>query len=442
MTDILRPTYPGKAPWKKALQEASLRSKILAVAIAMNLVTVALLTWQSSSRLQRVYLEQAALHGDTPAPGSPSAGLGLSEARAQVRALLWQGLLLTAVLMAAGGAALWFLVDLLVAPVNQLAEATRRIVEDGDLSRDLRFTQGDEIGRLGRNFQRMVDKLREIPLRLEQSVGLLGQAVEQLDALTAAQGLTMAEQARSLHETQVTAEEIKVTSRTAAEGARDVLSTSANSDEISADGEAAVKRSLASIKELSAQGDQTADRINALHGRMVRVMAIADTVKDLADQSNMLALNAAVEALRSGEHGKGFSLVAREIRRLADQSVQATEQVRGILDGVTAALDETVKFSTQGARRMQQELQEVQQSGLSLNALAGMLRSTAASVGEIAATVTEQDEGIDQIFLAVTAQARLMERSEEQLAGTRATLGQLKQLSQALSELVRQFKAQ
>ncbi|HXC63585.1 MAG TPA: methyl-accepting chemotaxis protein, partial [bacterium] len=317
MTDILRPTYPGKSPWKKALQEASLRNKILAVAIAMNLVTVALLTWQSSSRIQRVYLDQAALRGEAAASGSPSAGINLSEARTQVRALIWQGLLLTAVLVAAGSAALWFLLDLLVAPVNQLAEATRRIVEDGDLSRDLRFTQGDEIGRLGRNFQRMVDKLREIPARLEQSVTLLGQAVERLDAVTAAQGLTMADQARSLHETTVTAEEIKVTSRTAAAGARDVLATSATSDEISAEGEAAVKRSLASIQELSAQGGLTADRINALHGRMVQVMAIADTVKDLADQSNMLALNAAVEALRSGEHGRGFSLVAREIRRLA-----------------------------------------------------------------------------------------------------------------------------
>ena len=312
----------------------------------------------------------------------------------------------------------------------------------GDLGDGPAFQQGGEVGRLAGNFQRLAALHRDIPARLGQSVTLLGQAVERLDAVTTAQGLTMADQARSLHETTVTAEEIKVTSRTAAASARDVLTTSANSDDISAEGEAAVRRSVASIKELSSQGGQTADRINALHGRMVQVMAIADTVKDLADQSNMLALNAAVEALRSGEHGKGFSLVAREIRRLADQSVQATEQVRGILDGVTEALDETVKFSTLGARRMQQELQQVQQSGLSLNALAGMLRTTSASVGEIAATVTQQDEGIDQIFLAVTAQTRLMERSEEQLAGTRATLDQLKQLSQALSELVRQFKAQ
>ena len=534
MTPTFRPASPSPSAWKSALAGASLRSKILSAAIVMNVLTVALLTWQSSARIKQVYLDQIALRGDAlsqsavtaleppmldnnslkamavlndlkgapglayalasdasgrvvaqtfdhgmpvglalahpllsgqagadtkelvvagrrvldisqpllqGAVGSVRIGMDLTEAGTQVRALVWQGLLLTVAVVAAGSAALWFLLNLLVAPVNQLAEATRRIVEEGDLSHDLRFTQGDEVGRLGRHFQQLVNKLRDIPLRLEQSVLLLGQAVERLDAVTAAQGLTMADQARSLHETQVTAEEIKVTSRSAADSARDILATSAASDEISAEGEAAVRRSLASIKELSAQGDLTAERINALHGRMVQVMAIADTVKDLADQSNMLALNAAVEALRSGEHGKGFSLVAREIRRLADQSVQATEQVRGILDGVTTALNETVHFSSQGARRMQQELREVQQSGQSLNALAGMLRTTSASVGEIAATVTQQDEGIEQIFTAVTAQTRLMERSEDQLAGTRATLDQLKQLSQALSELVRQFKS-
>jgi len=524
---------PRRRSWSQSLLEPSLRTKVLGVAIAMNVVTVGVLTWQSSVKLQRVYATQlglrgealtrsavaalepalldndaiksgavlnslkqipgvayalvqdpsgrlvahtfgqsppagiAGLHGLLPgqagalttlvvvdgrqvmdschpllqgALGSLRIGMDLSEARAEVGRHVVQGTLVALLVVSLGSLGLWFLLGLLVAPVNQLAEATRLIAEKGDLTQDLYFTRTDEVGRLGRNFHLMLVRLREIPHRLEQSVQLLTGAVDRLDRAAAEQGLTVAQQATALHQTQTTAEELRQASRQAAERAREILSSSKEADSVSLQGEAAVQHSLARMDEMKEQSSQTAERINALQRRMGQVRAIADTVKDLADQSNMLALNAAIEAVRSGEHGKGFALVAREIRRLADQSIQATDQVREILESVASELNEAVEVAGRGARRMEGEMAEVRKSGRSLSSLADLVRTTAGSVGQIATAVTQQDEGIGHIFGAVTRQSEMMERTQVQLGEVRASLDQLKALSASLTDMVGQYR--
>lgn len=193
------------------------------------------------------------------------------------------------------------------------------------------------------------------------------------------------------------------------------------------------------MNEVKEQIVRTSARINELHQHMVHVKDIADTVKDLADQSNVLALNAAIEAMRSGEHGKGFALVAREIRRLADQSIKATNQVREILDGVAKSLNETVDMAGRGARRVETEMEEIKRSGENLNELAGMVRTTAGSVSQIATAVTQQDSGISQIFEAVTRQSKMMDRTQKQLEGVRHSLEQLKSVSATLGQMVHEF---
>jgi len=212
-------------------------------------------------------------------------------------------------------------------------------------------------------------------------------------------------------------------------------------DNVSARGEEAVARSIRGMQEIRSRAELTAAKISDLHSRMTQVGAITNTVKDLADQSNVLALNAAIEAVRSGEHGKGFALVAREIRRLADQSIKATEQVREILTKMSEAMTETMQSSAQGAQRMDGEMQEVRKSGESLRALTDMVRGNTGSVRQIALAVTQQDEGIGQIFTAVTQQAAMMDRTRDQLDAAKASLAQLKELSGSLVDLVGQYKA-
>src|SRR5205823_5185129 len=122
-----------------------------------------------------------------------------------------------------------------------------------------------------------------------------------------------------------------------------------------------------------------------------QIRGITETVKDLADQSNMLALNAAIEAVRSGEHGKGFAVVAREIRSLADQSIQATNRVRDILEDLGATIEGAVSITERGKQKMESSIALVRTSGDSLRELSGIVKDTSSAVRQIAAAVSQQN---------------------------------------------------
>src|SRR5205807_7876883 len=114
-------------------------------------------------------------------------------------------------------------------------------------------------------------------------------------------------------------------------------------------------------------------KITQLSERTQQIGGITQTVKDLADQSNMLALNAAIEAVRSGEHGKGFAVVAREIRSLADQSIQATNRVREILEDISGAIRSAVQITEAGKQRMESGLVQMKSSGENLRELSSIV---------------------------------------------------------------------
>ena len=173
-----------------------------------------------------------------------------------------------------------------------------------------------------------------------------------------------------------------------------MLKVAERADDIGRSGEQAIEQTLGGLTEIRSQVDAIAQKIGELAERTRQIGLITETVKDLADQSNMLALNAAIEAVRSGEHGKGFSVVAREIRSLADQSIQATNRVREILEDITAAIRTAVAITEKGSQKMESSLIQVRTSGENLRELSGIVKENSAAVRQIAAAVNQQNAGI------------------------------------------------
>src|SRR4029077_1186955 len=252
--------------------------------------------------------------------------------------------------------------------------ATERIVTAGDLTQKIDVTSSDEVGQLAGTFVQMVERLRSVPIRMKESATLLTQTVDRLSLSTAEQGQAVTRQAAGLQETQVTAQEIRQTSVMAAQKAQGILQNAERAEEVSASGEKAIEESRRGLNEIRTLVDEIARKINQLGERTHQIGTITEAVKDLADQSNMLALNAAIEAVRSGEHGRAFSVVAREIRALADQSIQSTDRAREILEDIGAAVREAVAITEKGALRMEAGLVQVQRSGENLRELSGMVR--------------------------------------------------------------------
>jgi methyl-accepting chemotaxis protein len=325
-------------------------------------------------------------------------------------------------------------------PVQYLTRVTGDILNRGDLTQQVRVSSSDELGRLATTFGKMVEKLREIPTTIQGSTKLLQSSVDKLNASVVEQSQTTTRQAAALQETQVTAEEIKQTSLVASQKADAVLRYTERAELVSKTGETAVENSLAALTAIRGEVDEIAKRIRELSERAIQIGNVTQTVKDLADQSNMLALNAAIEAVRSGEHGRGFAVVAREMRSLADQSIEGTNRVRELLEDIGAAIREAVIITGKGAERIDAGLDQVRTSGQTLSELSGIVKDNSSAVRQISAAVGQQNAGISQIFVAVSDQNRMMEDTIHRLAATEESVATLKQACDGLVRMVSQFQ--
>ena len=292
--------------------------------------------------------------------------------------------------------------------LGQLTEAAERIAASGDLTQKIEARSDDEVGQLARALDKVVVRLRDVPRSLIDSVEQLAAAVAELTKYADEHAGTMARQAEALQEAQVTAQEIRQTSMVAAQKATVVLEVAERADAVRQRGETATEQTLASLTDMLAAVQSIAEKIAELGERTRQIGGITDTVKSLADQSNMLALNAAIEAVRSGEHGRGFAVVAREIRSLADQSIQSTSRVREILHDVTLATQTTVTMTERGTQRVDAGLVQVRSSGDSLKELSAILKESSGAVRQIAAAVNQQHAGVAQIFSAITELSNMM----------------------------------
>ena len=299
----------------------------------------------------------------------------------------------------------------------------------------------DETGVLLRAINNMLQylDLRNTIATLQTSAQHLTDAVVNLDRQTAGQAESVSRQAAALHETQVTAQEIKQTSQLAAERAQSVLEVAERADKISRAGDAAIEKSLYGLTDIRAQVEAIALKIGELNERTAQVGGITQSVKDLADQSNLLALNAAIEAVRSGEHGKGFGVVAREIRSLADQSIRSTNQVKDILDDISNAIRQAALITETGKQRMEIGIVQTKSSGESLRELSNIVRDNSLGIRQIAAAVSQQNLGISQIFGAVTEQTKMMDETKESLRSIREASSMVSDVSSRVAEVVKRF---
>src|SRR5216684_1378491 len=335
-----------------------------------------------------------------------------------------------------------------LASISQSVGALRRalvgaglaIAARGDLTLPIEVRSGDEIGDLARAFARLVEGLRTINGDLRESVRILGRSAGELGSSAKEQEQIVSRHAAALQQAHATAQEIRQTSVAAAQKAEGVVQVARNAEAITQSGQVAVDQTMTAMTEMRAQVAQVAQTIGLLSDRAGQIGRITDTVKDLADQSNMLALNAAIEAVRSGEHGKGFAVVARQIRSLADESIEATRRVREALEDVSRAIGTAVKISKAGEERVEKGLSEVKASGDNLRALSDIVKDSSAAAYQIAEVVRQQDAGIRQIFTAVSELSETTGETVKRLDATGAAAGAVEEVSHRVSKLVDRYR--
>ncbi|HJW24153.1 MAG TPA: methyl-accepting chemotaxis protein [Rhodocyclaceae bacterium] len=326
-------------------------------------------------------------------------------------------------------------------PIRDMAAAARQIA-DGDLTVELAGDMGrtDEIGVLLESFGRMLVSLRDMTRQIGEVAEVLARST--VDILASATQVASASQetAAAVGQTVVTVEEVKRTAEMAAHKASLVSESTQRTAQISQTGRNSVEESIEAMERIQEQMEQVAESVVRLSEQGLAIGEIISTANELAEQSNMLSVNAAIEAAKVGELGKGFGVVAQEVKSLAEQSKQATAQVRGILGDIQKATAGAVMATEQGSKTVEAGVKLSAEAGSAIRALSQSMEEAVQAAAQIAASAQQQQAGMDQVALAMQ---NIRDASAQNVASSRQTetaAENLHQLGLTLKELLRHYR--
>jgi len=320
-------------------------------------------------------------------------------------------------------------------PLKQVSGAAQRVAS-GDLTIVLPLdNRMDEVGVLSHTFRTMLDNLRASTRELQDGVNVLGTSAAEILAATTQVASGAAETATAVTETTTTVEELKQTVQVASQKARYVSESAQRSVQVSQTGRKAVEETVEGMGRIREQMESIAGSIVRLSEQSQAIGEIIATVNDLAEQSNLLAVNAAIEAAKAGEHGRGFGVVAQEVKSLAEQSKQATAQVRAILNDIQRATSAAVMATEQGTKAVAAGAKQSTEAGESIRLLGESIAEAAQAATQIAASSQQQSAGIEQVALAME---NIKQASAQNVASTKqseAAAQDLNQLGQRLKQM-------
>jgi methyl-accepting chemotaxis protein len=257
---------------------------------------------------------------------------------------------------------------------------------------------------------------RSITGPVRRTVDGLAAMTAEILAGTTQQASGVQEQAAAVAQTVTTVDEIVQTSEQASERVKVVAESSRRAVEVSTAGRQAVEESVKVMGAVKDQAESIAESILGLAEQAQAIGEITAAVNDIAEQTNLLALNAAIEASRAGEHGRGFSVVATEIKSLADQSKKATTQVRQILSDIQKATNSAVMATEEGTKSVNEAIRTVNQAGSTINSLSDTIADSARAAAQITASVGQQTAGMAQIQQAMQ---NINQATNQNLASTK-----------------------
>lgn len=329
-----------------------------------------------------------------------------------------------------------FLTRAIAGPLKELSDATARVAA-GDLTVTVSVAdRKDEIGVLVSAFRKMVDSLRGMTREMGEVASVLATSSAEMLASVAQLTAGATETASAVRETASTVEEVKQTAIVSAQKAKNVLERSQMADQAALSGKRSVEESIELMKRIQGQVASIADSIVRMSEQSQAIGEITSVVNDLTEQSNLLAVNAAIEAAKAGEQGKGFAVVAQEIRNLAEQSKQATAQVRTILGEIQKATTAAVMVTEQGSKAVDAGAQQSTRSREAIEALMASVDEASQAATLISASSQQQLVGMDQVTLAmesIETGTRQTSDSSRQLEAMAATLHQLGEKQKELS---------
>ena len=302
-------------------------------------------------------------------------------------------------------------------PLGQFQQFVSSIGE-GDLTQKSAPEGGDELGKLGRGLNQMVARLRTMATQTRAATENLNSATMEILASARQQSAITGQQVAAYQETNATMQQVSQSGLQIAERAKQVTITAEAVSIANTSGLDAVQKANQTVEAIHEQAEAVAQNIVALSEKTQMVGDILATVNDIAEQSHLLALNAAIEAAAAGEHGRSFSVVAGEIKNLADQSKAATVQVKTILGDIQKEINTSVMLTEEAVKRVDVGKHQADVAASAIRNMAANIDQSVQAFQQIVAGTNQQQIGFENVMRAL----KDMSRGAEQAAtSTRQT---------------------
>lgn len=329
----------------------------------------------------------------------------------------------------------------IVRPLRDSVQAMADIASgESDLTRSLETQGNDEVTQLARHFNAFTAKLRGVVIQLQASANGLEKASSDL-GINAEQAQTRSQQQSQQMELVATAvNEVTYGVQDVAKNAEHAANEMRDAESQAHQGQVNIDSSLRQIDHLSGTINQAVEVIRTLSSESTQIGGVLEVISSIAEQTNLLALNAAIEAARAGEQGRGFAVVADEVRLLAQRTQKSTAEIQGMIERLQKHSDAAVKVIADSSRSSQLTIEQANQAGQSLTSISQALRNLNSLNASIASATLQQSHVVEDINQNVTQAAQLSQSTAIAAEQSTGASVHLREMSEQLNGLLRQFR--
>ncbi|MBT1073190.1 methyl-accepting chemotaxis protein [Pelotalea chapellei] len=311
---------------------------------------------------------------------------------------------------------------------------------DGDLTRRLVVERSDETGSLAHSFNIFLDNLKEIVVRISQNAVEVASSADQLNSTSASIAKGTQHAASQSTSVAIACEEMAATSAEIANNCIKTVEISNRATQTARNGSDVVSHAVQSIQRIAEKVQESAKTVESLGSRSEQIGNIVGTIEDIADQTNLLALNAAIEAARAGEQGRGFAVVADEVRALAERTTRATREIGEMIKTIQKETKSAVAAMEDGVREVERGTEDAARSGKALEEILQQVGDVTSQINQIATAAEQQTATTNEISKSMHSITTVVSDASHSSQDTAASANQLASMADELKKIVAQFR--
>ncbi len=334
----------------------------------------------------------------------------------------------------------WQIIRSVVIPATEMRDTMGQIAADGDLSRRVTVHDDSELGQAADAFNTLMINFSMIIAKASKNAEAVSETATQMSASFARMTQSSQTQSEAASAMAAAMEEMSVSISSVADNTSDVRKLSDQSLERTREGNASTSSMIREISQIEQNVKQIAGAVNEFIQSANTISGMTQQVKDIADQTNLLALNAAIEAARAGEQGRGFAVVADEVRKLAEKSAQSANEIDRVTQSLQQKSDMAEKSVQAGLTSLQTTQRQIEQVASVLKQAGQAVEQASGGVGDIASSVVEQSQASQDVARHVEGIAQMAEENHMIIAQSEQGSVRLNELARELKSVVGRFK--